>query len=59
MLTLAGDIGGTKTLLQLARMEGETATVLHEASFSSQAYTGLESMVQEFLRQTGETKTIG
>jgi glucokinase len=48
---LAGDIGGTKTLLQLADVEPATAccTVRAERRFDSSAYPSLAPMAREFL----------
>lgn len=46
---LAGDIGGTKTLLQLAEICGDGRRVLLEKRFSSAAYVSLNSIVREFL----------
>ncbi|HUX65007.1 glucokinase [Sulfuricella sp.] len=43
---LAGDIGGTKTLLRLS----EEGRVLTERRFESAAYAGLEPIIAEFLR---------
>lgn len=53
---LAGDIGGTKTILQLIQA-GHSSTdykVLYESSFPSQQYSDLTSIVQAFLRQIPE-----
>lgn len=53
MLALAGDIGGTKTLLQLATIEHGELQVIGEQSFSSHAYPDLTTMVREFLQRSG------
>ncbi|MCK5639684.1 MAG: glucokinase [Gammaproteobacteria bacterium] len=52
MLVLAGDIGGTKTLLQLGRFNaGQTrAEVIAEQRFDSQAYPAPGPMVETFLQ---------
>jgi len=49
MRLLAGDIGGTKVLLQLAEFEHGKFRVLAEQRFASAAYGGLAPMVHEFL----------
>lgn len=49
-LILAGDIGGTKTLLQVAEVAGDRVRVLGEQRFESAAFTGLVPMVQTFLQ---------
>lgn len=51
MLVLAGDIGGTKTLLQLGRFStGQTrAEVIAEQRFDSHAYPAPGPMVEDFL----------
>ncbi|MHB0985526.1 MAG: glucokinase [Sulfuricella sp.] len=47
-IILAGDIGGTKTLLRLAETGNE---VLAERHFDSRAYASLNEIVAEFLRE--------
>ncbi len=48
-MILAGDIGGTKTILALfSRAAGAHAPVV-EATFPSAGYTSLEAMIREFL----------
>jgi len=47
---LAGDIGGTKTLLQIGAAD---AAPLLKKSYSSTAYAGLAEMLDEFLREAG------
>lgn len=50
---LAGDIGGTKTLLQLLQTnDRESPTLLHSASFPSQHYPDLGPLVRAFWQQT-------
>lgn len=48
-LVLAGDIGGTKTLLQLVEVSGEKQHTLHERRFDSAAYGDFNAIVGEFL----------
>jgi glucokinase len=48
MTLLAGDLGGTKTLLSLCDDHG---TVLYTQRMVSQAYGGLTAMVEAFLRE--------
>ena len=52
MKVLAGDIGGTKTLLQIAEVRGSYVEVLHRARFSSQDYSDLDTLLREFLDHT-------
>ena len=51
MKVLAGDIGGTKTLLQVADVSGKKVEVIHRTRFSSQDYGNFESLLGEFLEQ--------
>jgi glucokinase len=53
MRVLAGDIGGTKVLLQLAEFERGVYRPLAEHRFDSAAYDGLLPMVHEFQRLAG------
>jgi len=58
MLILAGDIGGTKTLLQIAEFdEKNNKTILHEHRYVSADWADLTDMVSEFL--TGIIKEQG
>ena len=52
---LAGDIGGTKTLLQLSTADNSPAPVLQK-SYRSADYAGLAEMLDEFLREAGTPK---
>lgn len=52
---LAGDIGGTKTLLQVFRA-GEARVPVLRKSYSSAAHGGLAEMLVEFLRDAGISK---
>ncbi len=54
-MLLAGDIGGTKTLLGLYKPESGARQPIAQAEFHSANYPGLEEMVREFLRQTNQT----
>ena len=49
-MILAGDVGGTKTHLALFAFEGEALRLLAEATYTSKTYSGLEDVVQKFLR---------
>src|SRR5271156_1758770 len=46
---LAGDVGGTKTILGLFRPNGKRLTPVSEQVFRSHEYGSLESMLREFL----------
>jgi glucokinase len=50
-IVLAGDVGGTKTILRLLKIEdrGINRETLHEAKYSSQDYLDLVPMIREFL----------
>ena len=56
MLILAGDIGGTKTLLQIAKFDGNNKTIVHEHRYVSAEYTDLTDMVSEFLTEVIQEK---
>jgi len=59
-MILAGDIGGTKTLLGLFRAEKDRPIPVREASFRSPNYPGLESVIREFLGdETASVRTAG
>ena len=51
---LAGDIGGTKTLLQISTVAGTTPVL--QKSFCSTTYANLADMLDEFLREAGVNK---
>ena len=51
MTLLAGDVGGTKTLLALCEDDGQ---VLCKQRYASQKHPNLESMVAQFLDSIGE-----
>ncbi|MBC6423121.1 MAG: glucokinase [Hormoscilla sp. SP5CHS1] len=48
-LLLAGDIGGTKTILRLVKAPADGDEVLHEQTYPSQNYPDLVPIVREFL----------
>jgi glucokinase len=53
-LVLAGDVGGTKTLLAIAEPAGESIRVVRETLYQSARYQGLSPIVREFLEDGGE-----
>ncbi|WP_303906699.1 glucokinase [Thiohalomonas denitrificans] len=59
---IAGDIGGTKTLIQLSafdvRQSSLRGEVLYEHRFESRAYAGLDAILQEFLDLTGPGEEV-
>lgn len=52
-LILAGDIGGTKTLLQLVELQSGTHHTIYEQRFDSAAYGDFNTIVGEFLHAAG------
>lgn len=48
---LAGDIGGTKTILRLVRVEDADLHTVHEAQYVSEAFPDLVPMVETFLTE--------
>jgi len=54
-MLLAGDIGGTKTLLGLYKPETGVRQPITQAEFPSAKYPGLEEIVREFLAQINQT----
>ena len=53
-MILAGDIGGTKTILAIYSVKaGVTGGAIHETRYESGKYEALETIVSEFLRETG------
>lgn len=54
MLILAGDIGGTKTLLQIADFDGGNKKIIHEHRYVSADYNDLTDMAIEFLAEVKE-----
>lgn len=49
MKILAGDLGGTKTLLQLLSVEGQERKVIRERRFVSGSFPSFEELVRSFL----------
>ena len=58
-MLLAGDIGGTKTLLGLYDAKSGAYHPIAQAEFHSADYRGLEEMVREFLEQSNQTAAYG
>ena len=58
-MILAGDIGGTKTLLGLFTAERGGTKPIRQRSFPSQQYTSLEQIIAEFLADGPERPTSG
>ncbi|GAB4512204.1 MAG: glucokinase [Sulfuricaulis sp.] len=50
MRVLAGDIGGTKTLLQIAECKAGRYRAVREQRFDSASYDSLSSIIDEFLK---------
>lgn len=48
-MVLAGDIGGTKTLLRLAEKNSDGLTILYEQRFAGADYTSFADVLHEFL----------
>ncbi|OOZ38794.1 glucokinase [Solemya pervernicosa gill symbiont] len=57
MRVIAGDLGGTKTLLMIAECDTEGCRSIIEQRYSSNDFTGLEQMVLRFLSDTGTDAT--
>ena len=53
MNILAGDIGGTKTILAVYSAEAGLSRPINELSYPSGRYTSLEHMIREFLAAVG------
>lgn len=51
---LAGDIGGTKTLLATYAVEGESLTLIREERFASREFDTLEAVVERYLAGSDE-----
>jgi glucokinase len=51
MIVLYGDIGGTKTLLQLAEVTPDNLSIIAEQRYLSQDYTEFDSVVSHFLKE--------
>jgi glucokinase len=54
MRIIAGDIGGTKTLLQLIEIEGAAQSVVAERRFASGDYATFDDLLREFLGAPGQ-----
>ncbi len=52
---IAGDVGGTKTLLQLVEIAGGSSNVAYENRLDSGSYTTFDDLLAEFLGQTKGT----
>jgi glucokinase len=59
MRVLAGDIGGTKTLLQIAECKGGRYRVVREQRFDSASYDTLSSIIHQFLKQEKKNSIRG
>ena len=57
-MLIAGDIGGTKTLLALYSIERGPRRAVAEAEYRSAEYAGLEPMVEEFLARNDARATV-
>ncbi len=53
MKLLAADIGGTKTLIQLTRVQGERREVLAERRYASIDFPDFHALVRQFLQEGG------
>jgi glucokinase len=56
-MILAGDIGGTKTLVALFERAGDGVSLLREATFQSEEHPSLESILSKFLH-TAPTRAL-
>jgi len=59
MKIIAGDIGGTKTLLQLADSVDGKLTVIHESRYDSQAAVTFDEVMAAFLKETSAMREDG
>jgi glucokinase len=57
-MILAGDIGGTKTILALVSREGDAQRPLKEQTFPSGDYDSLQTIVHRFLEGVGTKPTV-
>ncbi len=55
---LAGDIGGTKTLLRLSKLTSTDLVTLHEASYPSAHFKHLSPIVRQFLGEVENSDPI-
>ena len=56
-LLLAGDIGGTKTLMALFSVDRGPGQPIIEKSYASGSYADLDSIIDDFLQQTDAAVT--
>ena len=54
MAILAGDVGGSKTLLALVERAGRGVRILHQARFKSPTFAGLAPIVSKFQAIVGQ-----
>ena len=52
MYILAGDIGGTKSLMALAQLKGEEPEIIHELKLPSGNYQDISALISDFLAKT-------
>jgi glucokinase len=52
MFILAGDIGGTKSLLALAQLKGDEPEIIHEHKLPSSDYQDISALIRDFLART-------
>ena len=55
MRILVGDIGGTKTGLGVAQIDGSVVRVSDQRRYPSREFTSLEAIVGRYLQETGQT----
>ncbi len=55
MRLIAGDIGGTKTLLQLVEIEGPSQNIVAERRFASGDYATFDDLLREFVGASAES----
>jgi glucokinase len=58
VILLAGDIGGTKTWLRLARREDNRLTVLHERRYPSADYADFDTLLEIFLADAAQAGRV-
>jgi len=54
MKILAGDIGGTKTILQLSQYANNNFSILAEERFDSKSFETFDSLLNQFLKQNND-----
>ncbi len=59
VLVLAGDIGGTKTVLGIFDNEKNIKKPIYKKSFSCNKYSSLEEILNEFMEQVGVKVKVG